>query len=105
MKKDAFVGNIYGDVPTEPDKSAANTTRISIRLPSGNRVNRRFMQDDKVRSIYAVVDERLNQGQQGDHKNFELLFGRPPKPIDNLMNKSIKDSELMGSLITCRVIN
>ncbi|KAI8807186.1 thioredoxin-like protein [Cladochytrium replicatum] len=45
------------DLPAEPD-AGESVTRISIRLPNGDRVVRRFRADDTVQSLYEFVETR-----------------------------------------------
>ena len=43
-------------LPPEPDSSSKDAIRISIRLPSGERVIRRFLADADLEELYAFVE-------------------------------------------------
>lgn len=43
-------------LPSEPDATSADAIRISIRLPSGERVIRRFLADADLEELYAYVE-------------------------------------------------
>jgi hypothetical protein len=46
-------------LPAEPDKSAANATLLVIRLPNGERIERRFVADvDTIQTVRDFIDTR-----------------------------------------------
>jgi FAS-associated factor 2 len=49
----------------EPDPDAKDAVRISVRLPSGERIMRRFAHDADIEELYAVVEcyEELQAGE------------------------------------------
>lgn len=44
------------NLSAEPESGTENTMRVSIRMPSGQRIIRRFASDDTVEEIYAHVE-------------------------------------------------
>lgn len=48
----------------EPADDATTTSLITLRLPSGQRVTRRFLRTDKVEEVYLYVTS-LGQDQLG----------------------------------------
>jgi len=50
-------------IPREPGTDVKEITRISIRLPSGNRIVRKFASSTKLEDLYAFVEcHELSQG-------------------------------------------
>jgi hypothetical protein len=47
------------NLPSEPLESDSNSTRLVIRLPTGQRVNRRFLKDDTLSIVRTFVDNEL----------------------------------------------
>ncbi|TPX69269.1 hypothetical protein SpCBS45565_g02606 [Spizellomyces sp. 'palustris'] len=45
-------------LPAEPDASESELSKLSIRLPSGERVVRRFRADDTMQNLYDFVETR-----------------------------------------------
>ena len=44
------------NLPQEPEDSKDNITKLSIRLPSGIRIIRRFQVSSTIRSVYEFVE-------------------------------------------------
>ncbi|KAJ8329867.1 hypothetical protein BDV3_004045 [Batrachochytrium dendrobatidis] len=47
---------LAANMPVEPDVGEPNTTRLSIRLPSGERVIRRFKADDTIQILWNFIE-------------------------------------------------
>lgn len=90
-------------LPSEPVVDEKHVVRISIRMPSGERIVRRFAGDADLEELYAFVDcyQVMQEDQEGSEKqaqepsNYEHEFGfRLVSP----MPREVYDLEKGGSL-------
>lgn len=92
-------------IPSEPGANVPDTVRISLRLPSGERVIRRFRSDADLEELYAYVEchdllkadaeasEKLAtepEGFQHEYK-FQLVSPMPREVFDLVKGGSIRD--------------
>ena len=82
----------------EPDVDAsAPTCRISIRTADGKRIVGKFNLSHTVLDLQAFVDS-----QSANSSPYQLLLGRPPKPIDvssrSLEEAGLKNQSLLQKL-------
>lgn len=84
------------EIPAEPVADSDGIAKIQFRMQDGNRVLRRFMQDDSVEVVYGFV-EQTSHGQ-----SFELKYGFPPKDLALVRDKTIGQAKLNGENIQVR---
>ena len=84
------------DIPPEPVENSDGIAKIQFRMPDGNRVLRRFMQDDSVDVVYGFV-EQSSPGQM-----FELKYGFPLKDLELVRDMTIGQAKLNGENIQVR---
>jgi FAS-associated factor 2 len=83
-RKQALIKNM----PSEPqDVDPKNVAKVSIRLPSGERVIRKFAAQDKVEALYEYV-ETLNLEPISNTADFVLINAYPRKVLDRVMTFS-----------------
>jgi hypothetical protein len=85
----------------EPPAGMPGSCRIQFRLPNGSRAVRRFLESDLVGMIYAFVESESKDGQ-GRH--LDLRYGFPPKDLQSVRNKTIREATLAGESIQCRYV-
>jgi ataxin-3 len=95
-------------VPPEPASSIKATARLQIKLPSGGRVVRRFLESDPVEALYAFVYQRERGGtspsQQNEPRLLELRYGFPPRDLQALVSQTIGQAKLAGETIQGRFL-
>ncbi|KAI8826020.1 thioredoxin-like protein [Fimicolochytrium jonesii] len=84
---------LLANLPTEPAADAPNITKLSIRLPSGDRVIRRFDADDLVSKLYEFVETRDLEPLEGEF----LVVGTFPREVYDDLEKSLKEVGLVPS--------
>ncbi|KAK9767901.1 UBX domain-containing protein 10 [Basidiobolus ranarum] len=89
-------------LPNEPSTEEPNTARLSFKMPSGERVVRRFRGDEKVEDVYAFVDtyslsadrdfEAVSQNPVPDyvHEYTFHLVSPFPRTVVELSSKDLK---------------
>lgn len=82
-----------GSEPTGLDGVA----KILIRMPNGQRLVRRFMENDIVKNIYAFVAQTFLTLKSG--KSFELKIGFPPRNLISDVENTILNLRLSGETI------
>jgi FAS-associated factor 2 len=79
-------------LPAEPDSSATDVLRISIRMPSGDRVVRKFRSEADLEELYAFVecyevqpsDEQVEEPAEYEHKYAFRLVSPMPRTVFEL---------------------
>jgi len=80
-------------LPEEPSNTEPNTTLLAIRLPDGNKIERRFRWREKISDIYTVVLKHGFDIKSGKYK----LFSQFPTVIYNDESKTLEDLELKNN--------
>jgi ataxin-3 len=89
------------ELTPEPAAGSSGAVRIQLRLPSGGRSLRRFLQTDSVKMLYSFVEQESKDGQG---RKLELRFGFPPKDLQTVSDKTIGEASLAGEAIQCRYV-
>jgi FAS-associated factor 2 len=64
-------------LPPEPEKGTAGSTHLAIRLPSGSRLERRFMKTDTLQTIRDFIESKVNEtGFEADQYTISSAFPR-----------------------------
>ncbi|KAJ3330891.1 putative protein serine/threonine kinase, partial [Blyttiomyces sp. JEL0837] len=80
---------------TDPEPTTGDTTRVQIRLPTGERLIRKFLKTDKVRSLFQFVIANLPTGQT---KQFELLLFR--EALFSKLDETLADAKVLNGSLT-----
>lgn len=75
---------------TEPDASKGAVARIALRLPNGQRLDRKFYQTDTLQTVYDYVDI------QGLYDNFSLTTSYPARTLEDL-SQTLIEAKLVPS--------
>ena len=67
-----------GHFPEEPPAGGEDVTKILIRLPDGSRVQRRFLNHDKIRVVYDFVGSL----EANTALNYKLVSNFPRRVFD-----------------------
>lgn len=91
------------NVSLRPEPNAnetTNTVKIQFRLPDGTKKVRRFYDDELVAVVYIFVEEQIGSGTS---QQLDLRAGFPPKELQSLKKDTIKNAQLSGEFIQCRL--
>jgi Ataxin-3 len=97
----AVEGATAFELTDEPPAGKPGTCRIQFRLPNGSRSVRRFLDSDPVGIIYAFVE---NESKDGQGRRLDLRCGFPPKDLQSLRDKTIREARLAGESVQCRYV-
>ncbi|KAJ3089522.1 hypothetical protein HK102_006193, partial [Quaeritorhiza haematococci] len=86
---------LIATLPPEPDASEPESTRLGIRMPSGERVVRRFRATDKIGLLYHFI-ETLDLSPLDDMAEIIVVNTFPRKEFTD-MNVTIKEAGLFPS--------
>jgi FAS-associated factor 2 len=87
-------------IPAEPDASVADIVRISIRMPTGERVIRKFRAEADLEELYAFVEcyewlESVSEKEVSEPEGYDHAYGfRLVSP----MPREVYDLEKGGSI-------
>ena len=88
-----------------------DVVKVSLKLPWGKQIIRRFYKRDLVRNVYAFADsvciekEKENQNaSDGNVKSFDLFTAYPSMSLKNQLNESLEDAKIAGSQVILRWI-
>ncbi|KAK4505582.1 hypothetical protein PRZ48_003545 [Zasmidium cellare] len=87
-------------IPAEPGADAKDTVRISLRMPSGERVIRKFRADADLEELYAFVEcydclEDISEKQVQEPKAFEHVY---KFQLVSPMPREVYDLDKAGSI-------
>lgn len=89
------------NLPEEPTEDHPEVTVVSLRLPSGESITRRFLKTDKIQLLYDFVTSLGNEtGFESSHSSFSIRQPMPPKEFEE-MDKTLAEEGLHPR---CRVI-
>ena len=83
--------DVYIDIPT--------SAKLSIRLPSGKQLKRRFAPTDTVRSVYALIASLEPESRD---RAFEVMQSMPLKSLDDALDLTIAEAGLSGMQVVMR---
>ena len=105
-------------IPNEPDSSEKSAIRVSIRMPSGERVIRRFRPNSDLEELYAFVDCYENlQDAQPEHQavlepenyqhayEFQLVSPMPRKAFPVQTGGTLEESIGRGANLIVEPLN
>ena len=83
-------------LPEEPDENNPNISQIILRYPDGEKtIERRFLKTDKINVLYLLVKSKGREiFFEQESNDFDLIYGFPPKNLDNLRNNTLEDEGL-----------
>lgn len=84
---------LLASLPPETPTTHPNITKLSIRLPSGDRVIRRFNADDLVERLYEFVETRELDPLEGEF----LVVGTFPRTVYEDRGKTLREVGLCPS--------
>jgi hypothetical protein len=88
-------------LPEEPDENNPNISQIILRYPDGEKtIERRFLKTDKINVLYLLVKSKGREiFFEQESNDFDLIYGFPPKNLDNLRNNTLEDEGLFPNAI------
>ena len=88
-------------LPDEPSEDNPDVCRIILRYPDGEKtIERRFLKTEKVNVLYIFVKSKGREiFFEQESNDFDLIFGFPPKNLDNSKNNSLEDEGLFPNAI------
>ena len=88
-------------LPDEPSEDNPDACRIILRYPDGEKtIERRFLKTEKVHVLYIFVKSKGREiFFEQESNDFDLIFGFPPKNLDNSKNNSLEDEGLFPNAI------
>ena len=88
-------------LPDEPSEDNPDVCRIILRYPDGEKtIERRFLKTEKVNVLYIFVKSKGREiFLEQESNDFDLIFGFPPKNLDNSKNNSLEDEGLFPNAI------
>jgi hypothetical protein len=88
-------------LPEEPDEKNPDISQIILRYPDGEKtIERRFLKTDKVNDLYLLVKSRGREiFFEQESNDFDLIYGFPPKNLENSKNITLEDEGLFPNAI------
>ena len=88
-------------LPEEPNEDNPNVSTIILRYPDGDKtIERRFLKTDKINVLYLFVKSKGREiFFEQESNDFDLIFGFPPKNLDNSKNNTLEDEGLFPNAI------
>jgi FAS-associated factor 2 len=84
-------------IPSEPDTNEKDVVRVSVRLPSGERVVRKFRSEAELEELYAFVECYDLLGDEGDVGMSEKQ-AQEPQDYEHVYKFQLYDLEKTGNL-------
>jgi len=85
---------------TEPARTEQNITQIIYRLPNGDKIQRRFYQNEKVEVLFKFLESRTEEQVP---KNFELVINYPRKVFSKTektgLNITLSEAQLVPQAV------
>ena len=82
--------------------------RVSLKLPWGKQVVRRFHKSDLIRNIYAfaqdVSEEKSKESGDKGGKSFDLFTAYPSMSLQDSLNHTVEEAGVAGSQVIMRWI-
>ena len=80
-------------LPPEPDENNPDACTIVLRYPDCVKtMERRFLKTDKINSLFIFVKSKGREiFSEREYNNFELIFGLPPKNLENSKDKTLEE--------------
>jgi hypothetical protein len=106
----------FGPVPAEPAAEAADSCRVSIKMPQGPPVVRRYFKVDPVRCLFAAAAQQINElglehpsleeggsssaaARMGMASAFDLLNTFPKRSLKGSLDQSLAEAGVDGSSV------
>lgn len=74
---------------------------MSVKLPWGKQIVRRFRKDDLVRNIFAFANSLILE-KEGAHKSFDLCTAYPSMSLRDNLTETIEAAGVSGSQVILR---
>jgi hypothetical protein len=88
-------------LPEEPEENNPDVSQIILRYPDGEKtIERRFLKTEKINVLYLLVKSKGREiFFDQESNNFDLIYGFPPKNLDNSKNNTLEDEGLFPNAI------
>ena len=88
-------------LPEEPEENNPDVSQIILRYPDGEKtIERRFLKTEKINVLYLLVKSKGREiFFDQESNNFDLIYGFPPKNLDNSKNNTLEDEGLSPNAI------
>jgi len=101
LSEDLFVKNrLMKQLKAEPAATEKNITQIIYRLPNGDKIQRRFYQNEKVEVLFKFLESRTEEQVP---KNFELVINYPRKVFSKTektgLNVALNEAQLVPQAV------
>lgn len=98
-KKEAEVSKNL--LPPEPEEGNPDACTIVLRYPDGIKImERRFLKTDKVSILFHFVKSKGREiFSEQQYNDFELIFGFPPKNLENSKDKTLDEEGMFPNAI------
>ena len=85
----------------EPEENNPNSCHIIFRYPTGDKnIERRFLKNEKIEILYFFVKSKGREiFFEKESNDFELIYGIPPKNLENSKNKTLEEEGLYPNAI------
>ena len=86
-------------LPPEPEENDPNACKIMLKYPDGVKtVERRFLKSEKIEVLYHLVKSKGREiFMEKESNDFVLLFGFPPKNLENSKNLTLESEGMFPS--------
>lgn len=90
---------VVPELPPEPEEGGADVVKVSIKLPSGERHNRRFNKSDTLELVFNVVSALSGQAPS----SFDLEAQYPRRSMRSIgLDATVATADIAGSMLMCR---
>ena len=88
-------------LPPEPEENNPNCCKVILRYPDGDKtMERRFLKNEKVIHLYLFVKSKGREiFTEEENNDFDLIFGFPPKNLENTKNKTFEEEGMFPNAI------
>ena len=88
-------------LPPEPEENNPIACKIVLRYPDGEKtMERRFVKYEKISVLYLFVKSKGREIFTEEESNdFNLIFGFPPKNLENSKNKTLEEEGMFPNAI------
>jgi UBX domain len=78
-----------------------SVVRVSVKLPWGKQIVRRFRKNDSVQNIFAFANSLVLE-KEGVHKSFDLCTAYPSMSLKDHLEETIEVAGVSGSQVILR---
>jgi type I site-specific restriction-modification system R (restriction) subunit len=96
LDKSSRCSEAFRNLPPEPSINDANTTHVVVRMPNGDRIERRFLSTDKIQLLKDFIDSKSIDFDLPDQYQIVSTY---PKKTFNELGKTFSDYNLTGRIL------